>query len=253
MSKIVINIDHTLDPVGIWTRVICLLLTAYAFFGGSVSLIGWIADVPRLTDWGDHGISTLPNTALAVMLAGAALASLWRGFNLTGRIFGLTVTVIGLVSVFQIASGIHLTSFNTVLMFNRVWGQGGSIAPGQIGTPGAISFTLIGLSIFLISLNSRHIVDQMFKGSRLVGITLAIATLAIAALSITGYLFGAVALYTLPQLTVIAFQTATFVFALSVAIVLSVSNVGPMRLFLENSIAGSMVRRVVPAIIVVPI
>ena len=253
MSKIVINIDRTLDPVVVWTRVMCLLLTAYAFFGGSLSLIGWIADVPRLTDWGNHGISTLPNTALAVMAAAAALASLWRGFNLTGRIFGLVVTMIGLVSVFQIATGIHLTPLNTFLMFARTWGQGGSIAPGQIGTPGAVSFTLIGLSIVLISFTSRQTLVHMSKGSRLVGVGLALTTLGISALSITGYLFGAAALYTLPQLTVIAFQTATFVFALSMAIVLSVSNVGPMRLFLEDSSAGSMVRRVVPAIIIVPI
>jgi len=238
MSKIVINIDRTRDPVRVWTRVMCLVLTAYAFFGGSISLIGWIADVPRFTDWGNHGISTLPNTALAVMLAGAALASLWRGFNLAGRIFGLAVTLIGLMSVFQIATGTHLTSLNTILMFSRSWGQGGAVAPGQIGTPGAISFTLIGLSIILISLTSRQIVDQRSKGSRLAGITLALTTLGIAALSITGYLFGAVALYTLPQLTVIAFQTATFVFALSMAIILSVSNVGPMRLSLRTVALG---------------
>ncbi len=253
MSKIVINIDRIVDPIGVWIRVICLLLTAYAFFGGVISLLGWMSDVPRLTDWGNHGISIQPNTALAVMAASAGLAALWRGFNLLGRLFGLAASLIGLIAVFQIATGIHFWSINTFLMFNREWGHTGYIVPGQIGTPGAASLTLIGISIVLISFTSRQVIVDSSKSLRLVGVGLAIFTLAISALSINGYLFGSEALYALPRLTVVAFQAATFIFAISLAIILSISNVGPMRLFVEDSIAGSMVRRVVPAIIIVPV
>ncbi len=253
MSKIVINIDREPNPVGVWTRVMCLVLAAYAFFGGTVSLIGWIADVPRLADWGNHGISTLPNTAVAVMAAGASLVSFWRGSTVLGRVLGLIVALIGLMSVFQIATGIHFHSVNSFLMFDREWGRGGTLAPGQIGTPAAASFTLIGISLVLISLSSKQIASSVSTHLRLLSVGLALATLASSALSVTGYLFGAESLYTLPQLTVIAFQTATFIFAISLAMILSVPDVGPMRLFSEDSIAGTMVRQVLPALVLLPV
>ena len=252
MSKIVINIDRTLDPVRVWTRVMCILLVAYAFFGGAISLIGWIVDIPRFTDWGEHGISIQPNMAVAIMAGAAALASMWRGYRWPAKVFAALVGLIGLSSLFQIVFGVTLSS-NTWLFFDRPWGRGWGLTPGQIGTPGSVSLSLIGLSIALISLTSHRVVNYTSKRIRLTGVALALTTLPISALSITGYLFGAEALYTVPRLTVIAFQTATFIFALSMALILSVVDVGPMRLFIENSIAGSMVRRVVPAIIVVPI
>ncbi len=252
MSKIVINIDRTLDSVGLWTRVMCILLVSYAFFGGAISLIGWIIDIPRFTDWGEHGISIQPNMAVAIMAGSAALASMWRGYSWPAKMFAALVGLIGLSSLFQIVSGLTLSS-NTWLFFDRPWGRGWGLTPGQIGAPGSVSLTFIGLSLAIISLTSHRVVNHTSKRLRLVGVGLALTTLAISALSITGYLFGAEFLYALPRLTVIAFQTATFVFALSMAIILSISDVGPTRLFGENSISGSMVRRVVPAIIAVPI
>ena len=54
--------------------------------------------------------------------------------------------------------------------------------------------------------------------------------MAIASLSLIGYLYGATVLYTVPTVTVIAMQTATFVLAVSFGIVLGVSDHAPMRL-----------------------
>jgi len=252
MSKIVINIDRTLNPIGIWVRVMCILLASYAFFGGAISLIGWITDIPRFTDWGEHGISIQPNMTVAIMAGAAALACMWRGYSWPAKMFAGLVGLIGLSSLFQIVSGFTLSS-NTRPFFDRPGGRGWGLTPGQIGAPGSVSLTFIGLSLAIISLTSHRVVNHTSKRMRLVGVGLALTTLAISALSITGYLFGAEFLYALPRLTVIAFQTATFVFALSMAIILSISVVGPTRLFRGKCISRPMVRRVVPAIIAVPI
>ncbi len=48
-------------------------LGAYGLVGRGVSLLGWVANIPRLTDWFTTGISIQPNTALTAALAGAAI------------------------------------------------------------------------------------------------------------------------------------------------------------------------------------
>jgi hypothetical protein len=45
----------------------------YAALGGITSLLGWAADLPRLTDWNADGISIQPNATVAVMVSGLAL------------------------------------------------------------------------------------------------------------------------------------------------------------------------------------
>jgi hypothetical protein len=49
------------------------LLGLYTFIGGVAAFVGWAADIRRLTDWGNHGISIQPNATVAVALSGAAL------------------------------------------------------------------------------------------------------------------------------------------------------------------------------------
>src|SRR5436190_5419922 len=50
-----------------------LLLGIYVLLGGVTSFTGWAADIPRLTDWDNTGISIQPNATVAVTTAGAAL------------------------------------------------------------------------------------------------------------------------------------------------------------------------------------
>jgi signal transduction histidine kinase/CheY-like chemotaxis protein len=76
---------------------------------------------------------------------------------------------------------------------------------------------------------------------------------AIASLSLIGYIFGASPLYTIPTLTIIALQTATFILATSLALILCIPDVGIVRLGREDSPAGLLTRRLVPVLILVPI
>ena len=75
---------------------------------------------------------------------------------------------------------------------------------------------------------------------------------AISTLSIIGYLYGASVLYTVPTLTVIALQTATFILAIALGLLTTVTERGPMRLINDDSPAGLITRRVVQAIIALP-
>ena len=115
-----------------------------------------------------------------------------------------------------------------------------------MGPPGALSWTMLGMSIVMASIRSR-------QWPRAVAPSLALVAMAIASLSLIGYLYGASVLYTLPRVTVIALQTSTFVLAISIGVVLGIPDHAPMRLLADQTAAGALMRRVLPAVIVVPI
>ena len=224
-----------------------MALGGYALTGGAISLAGWVADVPRLTDWFGDGISIQPNTTVATALAGAALILLSHGHRLVPAACGALVAAIGGSVLFQYLSGTDL-QIDTLLLFGREWGQGGVLFPGRMGPPGAISWTLIGVA--LVAASSAPVSARRFRA--LVPL-LTGTTAAIASLSLIGYLYGADTLYAIPTATVIALQTSTFILAISLGLMLAIPEHGPMRLFTEAGPAGILVRRILPALIIVPV
>jgi PAS domain S-box-containing protein len=228
-----------------------IALALYAFVGGFVSFIGWMADIPRLADWYGHGITIQPNTTITVMSAAAAVTLISFGYFRFSSVLAAVVASIGLASVVQTASGIDL-GINTFLMFGREWGRAGVVIPGLMGPPSAVSWTLIGTSLLFLLFSKRHN-SKEFKQTRTASVTLAAVAMGISTLSLIGYIYGAEALYTLPRYSVIALQTATFIFAVSLGIVLSIPESGPMRVFGEAGPAGILARRLVPALVILPI
>jgi PAS domain S-box-containing protein len=223
---------------------IARVLGAYALAGGLVSLVGWAADVPRLTDWFDHGISIQPNTAVAVAGSGAAVLLLHWGRRRAGAVFALAVAAIGASSLFQYAVGVNFETWNTLLMFGREWGRMGVTEPGRIGPPGSVCWTLLGAALALAASGSG-------PGRRAIP-ALGLVALGIAALSIIGYVYGAGPLYSRPYLTAIAFQTATFVAAIAVAAIASAPEHPPARWLLEPGTARTVGRALVPVVVAVP-
>jgi signal transduction histidine kinase len=221
------------------------LLGAYAALGGAISLAGWLLDLPALADWFGGGITTQPNTTVAVMAAGSALMLLAVGRRRSAALLGGLVALIGASSVFQYAAGLPLDRLNTLLMFGRDWGRVGVVHPGLMGPPGSICWTLIGGALLLSPWPWRQ------HARRAISLC-ALTTLAIATLSVTGYLFGTDRLYSLPMLSVIALQTATFVLAISFGLLASVPERPPVRWLTQPGAAGQVARRALPFILIVP-
>jgi signal transduction histidine kinase/CheY-like chemotaxis protein len=227
------------------SSVVRLILAVYALVGGLVSFFAYVADVPRLADWSNAGISIQPNAAIAVMSAALAVLLLSGGYTGAARLLGVLVAAIGGTVLLQYASGIDL-GIDNLFLFGRTWGNSLVLVPGRMGPPGAVSWTMIGLAIVLASVQSR-------QWPRAVAPGVALIATAIASLSLIGYLYGASALYTVPSITVIALQTSTFILANSLAVVLSLPEHAPVRLLEDETAAGALTRRVLPAVIVVPI
>jgi PAS domain S-box-containing protein len=218
-------------------------LGTVALLGGVVALIGWAANIPRLTDWFARGISMQPNTALAASLSGASLILWERGQRGIVTVLGALVGLIGAATIFE-----HLTDLNLgidTLLFVRDWGTGATVAPGRMGPPAATSFALLGLG--LVGLGRGGI-----RASAAVP-WLGLTTLAIALLSFTGYIFTADPLYTRPGLTGIALQTAAILLVLGTGLVAAVPDQQPVKTLLEDSGAGQLARRALPFTILAPV
>jgi PAS domain S-box-containing protein len=213
----------------------------YAIFGGIVTLTGWFADLPRLTDWDDTGISMMPNAALCAFLTGAALLLVGRGFRRLVITLGALVGLIGAATLFEHATGINLGIDQ--LLIKRDWGQRGTLAPGRMGPPGSTSWTVIGACLVMSMLGGKL---------RRAAAWFAVVPIAIAMLSLLGFLYGAAALYTIPQLTTIALQTSTMIFGIGIALIASVPEYGFAAWLRRDDPGGEAARRLLLPIIVFP-
>ena len=214
----------------------------YAFGAGLLSFLGWVLDLRRLTAWGG-AISIQPNAALAAAAAGAGLVLLAGGRRRAVVPLAAVTGLIGLATFFEHASGIDL-SIDALLTFGRPWAGVATVAPGRMGPPSTIAWTLLGLGL-LAALGGRR--------ARRVAAALGLATIVIGSLSFIGYLFGANPLYAVARRTAIALQTATMIVAVGAGLVAALPDTQPMRTLREHSAAGLLARRALPFVVLVPI
>jgi len=220
------------------------LAAAYVGAGGAVSFLGWGLDLPALTDWYGNGISIQPNAAVATAAAGAAVVAANLGYSRVAMVLGGLVTFIGGVTILEYLTGLD-PGVDTLLMFDRPWGRTGTLTPGRMGPPGSLSWTLVGIALLLLS--SGH------EAARRRVSPLAILVTCVSSLSLIGYLFGADVLYTLPRVTTIALQTATFLLATGIALTAAVPEYEPARTLLDDSAPGILARRALPLVILLPV
>ncbi len=216
----------------------------YALIGGLVTFAGWATGYYRLTDWDGSGISMKANAALAAMGAGAALLLIPnRSTYPWVRLLAVFVGTIGALTVFEHVFGVSL-GIDT-LLFDEPINARATAAPGRMGPPASICFTLTGIVLLL-----RGRQTSSFR----LAIGMAITVLVIALLSVTGYLYDADAMYSVPKLTGIAMHTATILVAVSVGLLAVYAEHDPLRsLYDESTAAGVLTRRLLPFVIFVPL
>jgi two-component system cell cycle sensor histidine kinase/response regulator CckA len=227
-------------------RAVALLLGLYVLVGGGVSFAGWALDIPRLTDWFNHGISIQPNPSVLLVLAGIALMLAQFGARWIVLALGAFLALVGGLTLLQYIVGADF-GFNHQLTFGREWGGATTVTPGRMGPPASSSFLLIGTALVLLAIG--HNQGDQPRVRRFVPV-LGVAVSVIALFSLIGYLFQAQEFYSIPWLSAIALQTASMLMALAIGLIASVSEHQPMRLLREKSGAGAMARTVLPALIV---
>jgi PAS domain S-box-containing protein len=227
------------------TSRVVLLAAWYAILGGGVTLAGWALAVPRLTDWLGRNISMFPNTALCSIACGATLllgvnGPAWR--TVAARACAALVVLIGGLTLLQHLVGVDFRIDS--LLFQATWGQRAAMAPMRMGVPASSSFLILGSALLLATCGAR---------SRATAALLAILPVAIASVPLVGYLFGADQLFGIARFSSIAWQTATILFVLGIGLVAALPDDGIMPLLRRRDAGGVAMRRLLPAIIAIPL
>jgi PAS domain S-box-containing protein len=224
-----------------WPAALVIAAAACAVAGGIVTLVGWAFEIPRLTDWRNDGISMFPNTAVCAALSGTALLSnglSGRRWRTPTSALGAFVALIGGATLLEHLSGISL-GIDTLLS-ERSWGQFATVAPMRMGLPASVAFLAIGAGLALLNGVGR---------ARSVSAACGITVGAIATLSLTGFLYGAPQMYTVPGLTGIAMPTALLLLVLASGLLASLPDREPMRTILDPGSAGIVVRQALPIVL----
>src|SRR4051812_39990618 len=214
----------------------------YVLIGGLLSLGGWAYDRPRLTDLTNAGMSIQPNAAVAALLTGAAVLLLTVNRPAIAAALGAVVGLIGATTLVE-----HLTradfGIDTLLLFGRSWGQSGTTYVGRMGVPASVSWSLLAAALVL-NRSAAHRRGAPFA---------ALLVASIAGLSLTGFAYNADPLYTVPRLTSISLQAATFVLLSAAGLLFAMADREPCRTLFEDSGAGLLARRSVPIMIGFPL
>jgi signal transduction histidine kinase len=213
---------------------VCAAATLYAITAGTITFLGWVLHRPGLTDWTGSGINMKANPALGAIVAGAALLllALAPRQRVLVRILAVPVALLGGLTLvehlFRVDLGID------TLLFDEAPGAAATMAPGRMGPPASTAYLLLGLALFLAVGSAR---------ARRTATTLANVVLALAALSLVGYLYGVGELYGLARLTGISFQMATVSTALTVGLMAAIPDHGLGEVLRRDDAGGAMVRR----------
>jgi PAS domain S-box-containing protein len=224
---------------------------AFGAFSRSAGLIGIVAGLAALCGWSvlpAYVIRHLwlvsqihPNAALGFILVGFSLrlarydgATPWVHFAC--KLFRLAVGFLGLVSLVEIW-------FHWNLGIDQFIVRGPTSAmPGSMPLAAALSFSLLGCALILLSAG-RSLICQI--------LSLAVTTLTVATLVASSY--ALLAPQALPEYLIMPAMTALILLILSLGVVDSNANHALMAVVTSDSAGGAMARRLLPASLLIPI
>jgi PAS domain S-box-containing protein len=216
---------------------------------GGIVLAGWALDIEAAKSGIPGLVAMNPGgTALAILLAGASLwiqaAPTSRRLRALGMVCASAVVLLGILRVggyvFAWDKGPDQWLFTHKLELERLrTGQPNRMAPNT-----ATGLILIGLALLLLNAKSWRAV--------LAAQLLALLTALLVLFGIVGYAYSVIALVRVEQFIPMALNTAIALGLLSVGVLGACPDSGVMRVVKSAGAGGSMARRMLPAVIVIP-
>ncbi len=201
---------------------------------------GWTAP------WSLAGVITVKtNMALCLLLAGVALlflrassSNVWRRACASG--LALIVFCVGMLTLSE-----HLFRYDLgidQLLAAEAPGAAATASPNRMGLIGATGLALVGAGLFALAWGRRRLAPYF-------GLAVGVISLFPA----VGWLFGGEELFGLPRLTGIAWPTVAALLALGAGLVMCRTESGPMKLLLRDDAGGALLRKMLPAVVLVPL
>jgi cytochrome bd-type quinol oxidase subunit 2 len=231
-----------------WLRRLPRLAAVLVVTVGAMVLAGWALQLPVLTTMLPSLPAMMPNTAVAFSAAGVALwllgpqqTSRWR--HRAGQGLGLLVALFGLMVLGQYLTGWPLEPDRW--LFGDQLTELGMRFPGRPSPHTALAFVLVGLALGLLDADRR-------RGHR-PALVLAPLSVAVALMALLGYIYQVPYLYGLSQVTGMALPTVVVFLLLNIGLLACRPDRQPTRTFVASSPGGMLARRLVPALVLVPL
>lgn len=213
---------------------------------GFTVLMGWWLDIPTLKSLLPQWVTMKANTAFGFLLSGIAFwllrtEPLGNFTRWLGRICSAIVALLGLFSLMEYWAGWDLGIDN--LLFIEPSGTLQTYSPGLMSPVTGFNFLFVGMALFVLDLTTRH-------GHRPAQF-LTLPPLTFSFLALLGYLYGSHPFFHVAGYTAMAVHTAATFIMLSLGIIWSRPEVGWATLWTTDTIGGSIVRRLIPAIVLV--
>ena len=217
-------------------------LAGVVLIGGAAVLVGWALGIRALTSLSPDLATMKASTAACFVLLGAT-NRLAHGPARARHLRWVPATIvlaIALAALFEHLRQVDL-GIDQLLVRDEAPGPH---APGRPSPATAVGLGLLGLA---------HLLDRPIRAGRArPGDWLALLAAGGFFLSLLGYLYGVRSLYAIPPFASIALHTALLGLLASIGVLLSRPCEGVARLATFRGPAGLIVRRLVPAAVVVP-
>lgn len=212
-----------------------------------VVLLGWVLHAEPLKR-GLPGLNAMnPLTAITVILAATASWGLKDGpargrWRILVAVFGAAVLAIGLARLCDVFLGTQLCPDD--VLFHSQLGEGQAF-PSRISSNGAACFALLGAAI--LGLDRRGWPPPLHPQFLLLPLLLLVWT------AVVGYAYTGNGFYEFRSFIPMALHTALCLLALALALILSRPREGFMRWIPRGSMGARSFRRLLPAVVVVPL
>ncbi|HRQ75862.1 MAG TPA: ATP-binding protein [Phycisphaerales bacterium] len=228
-------------------RFVRLCAWATLLAGASV-LAGWAIGNEPLKRVSPNYVAMNPTTAVCFVLVGISLLLISsRNVSIRviqiGGLVGAAVCVIGLLKLMSFIPGMD-PHIDQILFRNRLYAAQ-DVLPNRMAPNTALCMTLLGAAIALIATGRE-------RAAR-VGHVLMLACALIAMLAVIGYAYSAAALYGVGEMIPMALNTTALLMLASLAALASRPAQGAMRRLMARDAGGMVARRMLPAVIVLPL
>ncbi|HLN79391.1 MAG TPA: hypothetical protein VK185_00190, partial [Candidatus Bathyarchaeia archaeon] len=215
---------------------------------GAAVLAGWVFDI-ELLKWVPEGMVRMKaNAAFALILSGISLGLSapeekggTRGKGPIAQVLALLVALLGLLTLSEHVFGWDL---GIDQMFAReAPGAFKTSSPGRMAPNAALNFLFLGGALLALEVDRGEWIAS----------SLALAAGAVSLQAMMGYAYVAESPSGFVSYTHIAIHTALALLVLSVGVLLKLRDHGMTGIVMSDSQGGAMARRLLPAVIAVPL
>ncbi len=214
---------------------------------GVLVLIGWAFNISILKSPSPDFSTIKSNVGLAFIFIGFSLWLLQtnrinQNNKRIAQILALATALIGLLTLIEYLLGVNIGIDQ--ILFKEAAGTLNTSSPNRMAFSAALNLFLAGLALVLIDVKTI----RNYRPAQILAIIGGLISL----LALMGYAYGASELYHISQYTAIALYAALTLALLFFGIIFARPDTGIMTIITSKSIAGTLARRLLPAVIILP-